>query len=134
MSIFRLYRKFYSINYNLGTTNYTLINPTTLSANTYLSNVLVESNLNIIQESNGVYYVDLNPTLYTNPNIYELRWFVQYVNNSATKILQTMFMCEFSSGSNLYVFGEIGYELQEEPIEFEIQEQSEIITEILNSK
>jgi hypothetical protein len=134
MAVFRLYRKIYVINYSIGNTNYTLINPFSISANTYISNVLVESNLNVVQESTGVYYVDLNPSLYNNQNVYELRWFIKYVNNSTEKILQTLFMYESTSPDQLYVFGEIGYELENNSVEFEIKEQSEIIIEIINNQ
>jgi len=136
MSTFRLYRKVYRVNYNSGTPIYTLVNPVSISASVYLSNTIVES-VSVVNDSTGVYYVELTPSLYTNPNIYELRWTIQYTSDSASsKTLQTMFMYEPANVDNrkLYVFGEISYELEDSAISFEVQEQTEIITEVINNQ
>jgi len=136
MSTFRLYRKVYRINYNSGTSNYTLVNPTSISASVYLSNTIIES-VSVVNESTGIYYVELTPSLYTNPNIYELRWTIQYTSDSASsKTLHSMFMYEPANVDNrqLYVFGEISYELEDSNISFEVQEQTEIITEVINNQ
>lgn len=137
MSTFRLYRKVYRVNYNSGTPIYTLVNPVSISASVYLLNTIVES-VSVVNDSTGVYYVELTPSLYTNPNIYELRWTVQYTSDSASsKTLQTMFMYEPASvvgDTQLYVFGEISYEVEDSVISFEIQEQTEIITEVINNQ
>jgi hypothetical protein len=63
MAVIRLYRRFYRIGASLNGDSYSLINPVSLSANTYIKNTstLVETNPLITQETNGVYYADLNP-------------------------------------------------------------------------
>lgn len=132
MSTFRLYRKFYVITHTPGIENYSLINPVSLSASTYFSNSIVESNLNVIQESNGIYYVSLNALSYSSQNIYELRWSVQYNNSAPNKNLQTFFTYE-STINQLNVFGEISYQVEDTSIFYEVQEQSEIIIEIANT-
>ncbi len=132
MSTFRLYRKFYVITHTSGIENYSLINPVSLSASTYFSNSVVESDLNVIQESNGIYYVSLNALSYSSQNIYELRWSVQYNNSAPNKNLQTFFTYE-STINQLNVFGEISYQVEDTSIFYEVQEQSEIIIEIANT-
>ncbi len=134
MANFRLYRKIYRVNYSAGTNTYTLFNPVSITAVVYLSNTVVEV-VSVINESTGVYYAELTPTLYTNPNMYELRWTVQYTSDSSSiKNLRTFFTNESFVINQLNVFGEIDYEVDDNFISYEIQEQSEIILEILNSQ
>jgi hypothetical protein len=132
MSGLRLYRKIYLLNHTPGNDVYSLIDPIYLSAATYNSNVIVENNLNVFQESTGVYYVDLNPDLYSNLFVYELRWTIQYISNSPYKILQTLFKYE-SNINRYYIFGEIDYESKPNFINYEIHEQKEIIIEIVKA-
>lgn len=132
MSTFRLYKKFYVINRSSGIENYSLMSPFSLSASTYLSNSVVENNLNVIQETGGIYYVSLNALSYSSQNVYELRWTVQYINNTPIKTLQTLFTYE-PTINQLNVFGEMSYQVEDDSIFYEVQEQSEIIIEILNT-
>lgn len=144
MAVFRLYRKFYTINYNSGNETYTLLNPLSLSASTYVSNTLVEYNLTVVQESTGIYYVDLTPSNYNNQNAYELRWTVKYTSSSPYKILQTLFRYEPTT-NQINVFGAVDYEIQEygefiidtvndNNVDYEIAEQNEIVSEIPNNE
>lgn len=90
----RIYKEFYRINVIDGVNdNYTLIDPYSISAETvdFNTNSFVE-NLNVVQESMGNYYVEITPSLYTFPNIYQFRWYVQYLNNGITKLLRTKFI------------------------------------------
>lgn len=94
MSKLRIYKEFYRINYVDGVNdNYVLIDPHSLSAETYNfnTNALIE-NLDVVRESLGNYYVQIKPALYKYPNVYQFRWYVQYLNNGITKQLNTKFI------------------------------------------
>ena len=83
MSKLTIYKEFYRINYIDGVNdNYTLIDPYSLSAATYNfgTNDLVE-NLTVDYESLGSYFVDLNANLYFFPTVYQIVWYVQYLNH-----------------------------------------------------
>ena len=72
MSSFRLYRKIYLIN---TSEVYSLLNPFSISANTYnLSSSQSIEIPTVQQESTGVYYVDLDVNLYNPTDIYQLNW------------------------------------------------------------
>ena len=89
-----LYKDFYCINHTTFSSadTYTLINPISISANTFVenSNVLIE-NISTQNESVGRYYVNLNPNLYSFDNVYELIWSIMYNANSPIKNLKTRF-------------------------------------------
>jgi hypothetical protein len=89
MANLRLYRDIYVIS---GSSTYTLINPTSLTANSYprYSSAITET-LTVYNESTGIYYVDLNPILYNFSDIYEVRWNVQYTPSAPNRILITRF-------------------------------------------
>ena len=100
MGEIRLYRKFYcaSVSTIGGTDEYNLINPYSLSANTFVAgtgntqtSTIIESGLNIIQSETGIYYVDLDPISYAADIIYDLVWYVEYIENSPNKKLVTRF-------------------------------------------
>jgi len=93
MATIRLYRRFYHIISDGVNESYNLIDPNYLSANVYIkdSATLVESISIITKESNGVYYVDLNPIFYTYSNTYDLKWLIQYLPNKSYKNLITSF-------------------------------------------
>ena len=93
MAIIRLYRKFYRISCHWVTESYNLINPVTLSAATYIkdSSILIETIPIINKESDGVYYADLLPNLYSYDNSYDLKWTVKYAELSPIKTLTTSF-------------------------------------------
>lgn len=131
MSKLTIYKEFYRINYINGVNdNYTLIDPYALSAATFNfgTNDLIE-NLNVDYENLGSYFVNLNTSLYFFPTVYQIVWYVQYLNNNITKQLKTKFIfdpvnqnliseldIEFSKYAN------IDYEIMDSvPLEFEIK-------------
>ena len=110
MGELRLYKKFYTIGIiRTGSTieqNYVLLDPYSLSANTYTagtgateSSSLIESSIVIAQESEGVYYANLNPNLYASDVTYDPVWFVGYVN-SITKKISTRFRINVNTTTN----------------------------------
>lgn len=111
MGQIKLYKKFYRMNIiRTGATpeqNYVLIDPYTLSANTYVassgateSSYLIENSIMISQESSGVYFADLNPYLYASDIIYDLVWFIEYVNSTAIKKISTRFRINVNTITN----------------------------------
>jgi len=93
MGVLRVYRDIYRIDFSSVTgQTYTLINASSIVASSFVRNSLtaIETMVPVL-ESTGIYYVDLNPILYTVSDIYEIRWSVNYVLNSPTKILTTRF-------------------------------------------
>lgn len=131
MSKLRIYKEFYRIDYIDGVNdNYTLIDPFSLTAATYnfTTSQIVES-LTTTQESIGSYYVELNASLYSFPTIYQIIWYVEYLNNGIVKQLRTKFL--FDPVKN-YIISEldiefskyvnINYELSNSvPLEYEIK-------------
>ena len=99
MGILRIYRKYYCIDTSSTPDSYTLINPVSLSASTYVagsggteSSTLIESAIPVVQEETGVYYADLNPHLYSSDVTYDLVWYVQYTTDAPpNKKLTTRF-------------------------------------------
>lgn len=131
MSKLRLYKEFYRIDYINGINdNYTLIDPFSLTAATYNFNTsqLVE-NLTTTQESVGNYYVELTGNKYFFPTVYQLIWYVQYLNNGITKQLKTKFIFD-PVNNNLITeldiefvkYTNIDYEINSDvPLEYEIK-------------
>lgn len=124
MAQVKLYKKFYLVVSSNGSQTYNLIDPVSLSANTYVagtgateSNTIIESTLPILQESTGVYYADLNPYLYVSDVTYDLIWFVGYTASSPIKKISTRFRINVNSVSN-----EIEIEYVNYPLEIEINE------------
>lgn len=110
MAKLRLYKEFYRIDYINGVNdNYTLINPFAISASTfvYSTSQLVE-NLTITQESLGSYYVDISAHLYSYPTIYQIIWYVEYLNNGIVKQLRTKFVFDLVSNN---IITELDFEL-----------------------
>ena len=96
MGVFRLYRKIYRIDAN--TNQYTLISPTSISASTFIagtgateSSSLIESNLSLTEEDTGIFYANLNPTLYASDVTYDLVWYIKYTAVAPDKKLTTRF-------------------------------------------
>lgn len=127
MGFIRLYRKIYCVNASANSTgitqSYTLINPTSISANTFVagsadteSNTAIENNTPITQESTGIYYTDLNPQLYATDVTYDLVWYVQYTMTAPIKKLTTRFRLNNQTGPG----GEIGIEIMNNTLEIEI--------------
>ena len=65
------------------------------SASSHLRNsAAVIETLSPVLESTGIYYVELNPILYTFSDIYEIKWNVQYISIAPNRILTTRFRME----------------------------------------
>lgn len=131
MSKLRIYKEFYRIDYTDGVNdNYTLIDPFSLTAATYnFSTSQIVESLTTTQESTGSYYVELNASLYSFPTIYQIIWYVEYLNNGIVKQLRTKFL--FDPVKN-YIISEldiefskyvnINYELSNSvPLDYEIK-------------
>lgn len=93
MAVIRLYRRFYRINSRKSGDLYSLIDPISISTNVFEKDTLnlVEAIPPITRESEGVYYADLNPILYSYDITYDLKWTAQYTNTSPLKNLVTSF-------------------------------------------
>ena len=126
MGQIRLYKKFYCVGIvKTGATidqNYVLLDPYMLSVNTYVASIgatespsLIETSLPISQESTGVYFSDLVPTLYSSDVTYDLVWFINYTDVSPTKKISTRFRLNVNNITN-----QIEIEYLNGPIEIEI--------------
>jgi hypothetical protein len=109
MSKLRIYKEFYRIDYIDGVNdNYTLIDPFSLTAATYnFSTSQIVESLTTTQESLGNYYIELNGSLYTFPTVYQIIWYVEYLNNGIVKQLRTKFL--FDPVKN-YIISELDIE------------------------
>jgi hypothetical protein len=97
MGNLRLYRDIYKIDISSVTgETYSLTDPFSIDASSFERNsTAVTESLSVSQESSGIYYVELNPVLYTFTDIYEVRWLVQYVSDSSSlRTLTTRFRLE----------------------------------------
>lgn len=132
--MFRLYRKFYFVS-TAGTGNtYSLITPTSVSAESYVagtggtnSNTLIETGLTLTEEETGIFYADLDPTLYTSDVTYDLVFYVQYTPEAPLdKKLITRFRIKPYNIANQLDYevsdtNSIDYEINDiRPIEYEI--------------
>ena len=117
MGQIRLYRQIYCFNaVNTSSETKTLINPDSISASTKtVSGSIVEVDITPVNESTGIYYVDLNPVLYSSDITYELNWYVSYVPGAPIKRLPTRFRI-----SPKVVGNEIGVEIETGEFEIEI--------------
>ena len=129
MGQIKLYKKFYCVNIiRTGATveqNYVLLDPYSLSANTYVagsgateSSSQVESSISTLQESPGVYFVNLNPSLYASDVTYDLVWFVGYTN-LVTKKISTRFRINVNIITNQIEIDYLNF-----PLEIEILNSS----------
>jgi len=120
MAVIRLYRRFYRIGISEGIESYSLINPTSLSAAVYLKNtsILIETVSAITKESDGVYFADLNPGLYSYDNTYDLKWTVEYLFETPVKTLTTSFKL---NPINIAA-GEIFVEIENQALEYEVND------------
>ncbi len=93
MAEIRLYKEFFLFSYvGSGTTSQNLIDPYYISATTKIvSGSTIMEEIIPIQESTGIFYAELNPILYSFSNVYELDWYVNYINGSPQKVLPTRF-------------------------------------------
>lgn len=126
MNQLKIYKKFFKISIiPSGSTmiqNYVLIDPFTLSANTYVagtgateSNTLVESEITISKNDVGIYFADLNSNLYASDITYDLVWFINYTSSAPVKKLSTRFRVNSRVISN-----QIEIEYINSPLEIEI--------------
>lgn len=132
--MFRLYRKFYCVS-TAGTGNtYSLITPTSVSAESYVagtggtnSNTLIETDLTLTEEEIGIFYADLDSTLYVSDVTYDLVFYVQYTPEAPLdKKLITRFRIKPYNIANQLDYevsdtNSIDYEISDiRPIEYEI--------------
>jgi hypothetical protein len=122
----RLYRKIYCISVKDSEQTYTLINPFFLGANTFKAGTSnsqipgeIETGLQITQESLGIFYVDLNPTLYSSDVTYDLVWYIKYTQSAPVKKLATRFRIGINS-----ISGEITLEIVSNNIDIEIEDNA----------
>jgi len=109
MANIRLYRQIYKFSsIGSGTTTSNLIDPYYLSATTNVTgyaNIIEE--IMPSHESLGIYYVDLNPNLYSHNNTYDVVWYINYINGTPTKRLISRFKVNpinVSSGIDIELF------------------------------
>ena len=124
MGMFRLYRKFYCVSTSGTGNTYTLITPTSVSAESYVagtggtnSNTLIETGLALTEEETGIFYADLDPTLYSSDVTYDLVFYVQYTPEAPLdKKLITRFRIKPFNVAN-----QLDFEISDvRPIEYEI--------------
>lgn len=130
MSKLRLYKEFYRIDYVNGVNDiYTLIDPFSLTAKTFnFSTSQLVENLVINQESTGSYYVDLAAHLYSYPTLYQIIWYVEYLNNGIMKQLKMKFL--FDPVKN-YIITELDIEFAKRVnIDYEISNSNPLEYEI----
>jgi len=124
MAVIRLYKKIYRINSTLDAGDlYSLINVYSINATSFLRNspTVIENNIPVTQESDGIYYADLSPIFYSYDNEYDLKWTVQYIGNSPQKILTTTF--KINPNNIIGAGGEIYTEINNREIYTEIDPQ-----------
>lgn len=104
--------------------SYTLITPTSVRAESYVagtggtnSTTLIESGIPLTEEETGIFYADLNPTLYSSDVTYDLVFYVQYTPIAPVdKKLITRFRIKPFNIAN-----QLDYEISPlTPIEYEI--------------
>lgn len=121
-----------------GTGNtYTLITPTSVSAESYVagtggtnSNTLIETSLPLTEEEPGIFYADLDPTLYTSDVTYDLVFYVQYTPDAPpNKKLITRFRIKPYNIAN-----QLGYEISDtKQIDYEISDVRPIEYEVIGT-
>lgn len=90
MSELRLYKSIYRVVSSLSGDTYSLVTPYSISASTSINSSTIETPT-VLNESIGVYYVSLNPSLYSFDNIYDMNWQVSYLVNTPSRLLATKF-------------------------------------------
>lgn len=130
MAELRLYRNIYRINYNLSGQTYTLVNADDINANIInLSNSNTVESPSVQLESTGVYYVSLNPSLYSYDNFYEVQYSVRYTVLAPIKILKTKFRFMPYNISSDYSIDLGNFENK---IHYELENSDKIIVEVIN--
>jgi len=137
MGILRLYRKFYCVSTSGPSDTYTLITPTSVTAEVYVagsggtnSSTLIETGIPLVEEEIGIFYADLNPTLYSSDVTYDLVFYVQYTPVApANKKLITRFRIKPYN-----IASQLDYEISDKmSIDYEISYESKIEYEILGT-
>jgi len=124
MGILRLYRKFYCVSTAGSSDTYTLITPTSVTAQCFVagtggteSATLIESGIPLTEEESGIFYADLNPTLYSSDVTYDLVFYVQYTSDAPLdkKLITRFRIMPFNIASQLDFeisdTNQIGYEI-----------------------
>ena len=133
MGILRLYRKFYCVSQGAPDT-YTLITPISVTAESYVagtggtnSSTLIESGIPLTEEEVGIFYADLNPSLYSSDVTYDLVFYVQYTLSAPVdkKLITRFRIMPFNIANQLdYEISDtnqLDYEISNiTPIEYEI--------------
>lgn len=132
--ILRVYRRFYHISIALDQTSaYTLIDPNSLSAtvrNVTQGNAVVEANATTVQASTGLYYANMDSSLYNSDDEYEIDWQVQYVPAAPTRSLYTRFQLPYddsvgSGGTGVVVIRELDVVMDNQlPLEISLDSRS----------
>ena len=85
MGFLRFYKKFYCVSTAGTSDTYTLITPTSVSASAYVagtggteSSTVIQNNIIVVEEETGIFYANLDATLYSSDVTYDLIFFVQY--------------------------------------------------------
>jgi len=127
MAEIKIYRRFYSIISDDSGETYTLINPFSISANSYnitQGSALVENNLTVTQSSTGIYYALLNGALYNSNDEYQVTFTVVYIDGTESKELYSQFKLNpvISPKGTLSVDMEspLVYEIDNKPITLKI--------------
>jgi hypothetical protein len=133
MADLRLYKEIYRIDYTPNSTNYTLINPISISATVInrSDSSLIEI-ATVIQESTGVYYAILTPALYSYSYVYQVQWNITYTTGSPAKLLRTTF--RFLQ-TNTFVLGNVVSDIEIDVdnsriIEYGLDNSDEIIIHV----
>jgi len=85
MGFLRFYKKFYCVSTAGTSDTYTLITPTSVTASAYIagtggteSSTVIQNNVIVVEEETGIFYANLDATLYASDVTYDLVFFVQY--------------------------------------------------------
>lgn len=130
MGELKLYKKFYQVKLvktvSAVQQDYILMNPYALSATTFTagsgdteSASIIENLVSITNLSTGIYFADLDPTLYAADVTYDLVWFIQYFSTAPVKKISTRFRINVNTITNQIEIEYINY-----PLEIEILNDS----------
>ena len=138
MADIRLYREIYRINQVSSGQSYTLINPYVITASVLdiTTSITIESPT-VVNESTGVYYVDLTPNLYTQGDTYELLWSLTYLVNTSIKVVKTRFQYSPNTVQSIIVTNvraDVDIEVEDsERFEIIVNESEEVQLDVLNT-
>lgn len=110
MGLLRLYRKIYRVSKSGTSETYTLITPTSITAESFVagtgdtnSSSIIETDITLIESSTGIFYADLNPNLYSSDVTYDLVFYVQYTPTAPSnkKLITRFRIMPFNIANNL---------------------------------